>query len=132
MIRRAATGILSQLKETMENELADLTAKEAAAKVSFGQTAVAKYKVIQANSEAIEAKTARQGEVISELVEVKALKCQLEQELEQLKVDRTDAGSVILEATGQREKEGATFANESGEMQINIAAMGEAYDLIKN
>ena len=61
-----------------------------------------------------------------------AMKVQLEQELEQHKVDRTDAGAVILEATGQREKEAATFAKESGEMQTNIAAMGEAYDLIKD
>ncbi len=53
------TGILSQMKETMEEDLADLTAKEEAAKVSFEETVVAKYKVIQAHSEAIEAKAAR-------------------------------------------------------------------------
>ena len=49
------TGILSQMKETMKQDLADLTAKEKAAKVSFEETVVAKYKVFQANSEAIEA-----------------------------------------------------------------------------
>ena len=94
------TGILSQMEETMEKDLADLTAKEEAAKVSFEETVVAKYKVIQANSEAIEAKTARHGEVISELDEVKALNVQFEPELEQHKADRTDAGAAIQEATG--------------------------------
>ncbi len=51
--------------------------------------------MVQAKSEAIEVKTARHGEVINELDEVKALKVQLEQEREQRKVDRTDAGAVI-------------------------------------
>jgi hypothetical protein len=46
----------------MEKDLANLTAKEEAAKVSFEETVVVKYKVIQANSEAIEAKTARHRE----------------------------------------------------------------------
>jgi hypothetical protein len=79
----------------------------------------------------IEAKPARHGEVISELDEVKALKVQLEQELEQHKADRTDAGAVILEAAGLQEKEEAALAKECGEMQTNIAAMGVAIDLIK-
>ncbi len=74
---------------------------------------------------------AKVQQVISELDEAKAMKVQVEQELEQRKVDRTDAGSAIQEATGLREREEAAFAKESGEMQTNIAAMGEAYDLIK-
>ncbi len=113
------------MKETMEKDLADLAAQEEAAKVSFKETVVAKCRMTQANSEAIEAKTACHGEVISQLDEVKALKVQLEQELDQRKVDRTDAGAVILGATGQREKEEATFAKESGEIHTNIAAIGE-------
>ncbi len=98
------------MKETMEKDLADLTAKEKVPKVSFDEGVAAKFKDIETNSEAIEAKKARHGEVTSELDEVKAMRVQLEQDLEQHKVDRTDAGAVILEATGQREKEAATFA----------------------
>ena len=63
MIRRA---------EAMEKDLADSTAKEKVAKVSFEEGVAAKFKETQANSEAIEAKKARRGEVISELDEVKA------------------------------------------------------------
>ncbi len=51
------------MNETMEKDLADLTAKEEAAKVSFEEMVSAKSEVIQANSEAIEAKMARPGEL---------------------------------------------------------------------
>jgi len=64
--------------------------------------------------------------VISALDEAKALKTQLEQELEQHKVDRADAEAAIKEATSLREKEAAAFAKESGDMQTNIAARGKA------
>ncbi len=56
------TGILSQMRETMEKDLADLTAKEEIAKGSFEGMVAAKSEV-QANSEAIEAKMARRGEL---------------------------------------------------------------------
>ncbi len=62
----------------------------------------ANSEVIHANSEAIVAKRARHDDMISELDVLKARRVQLEQELEQHKVNRTDAGAVILEATGQR------------------------------
>ncbi len=74
--------------------------KEKVAKVSFGEIVAVKFKRIKANSGAIEAKKAHHGEVISTLDGAKAMKVQLEQEVEQHKVDRTDAGAVILEATG--------------------------------
>ncbi len=69
--------------------------------------------------------------VISALDEAKAMKVQLEEELEQYKVDRTDAGAAIQETTGMREKVAVAFAKVSGDLQTNIAAMGQAYDLIK-
>jgi len=56
-------GILKQMKETMEGDLADLTKEEEAAKATFGQLLGAKEKEIAANSKAIEAKTARVGRV---------------------------------------------------------------------
>ena len=47
----------------MEKDLAGLTAKEKVAKVSFEEGVTAKFMEIQADSEAIEAKMARHGEV---------------------------------------------------------------------
>ncbi len=58
----------------MEKDLADLTTKEEAVKVSFVERVAVKSEVRQANSEAIVAKKAQ---VISELDELKASKVSL-------------------------------------------------------
>jgi len=54
-------GILKQMKDTMEGNLASLTKDENAATASFEELVGAKQKEIAANSKAIEAKTARHG-----------------------------------------------------------------------
>ena len=75
---------------------------------------------------------ARVPQVFSALDVAMAMNVHLEQELEQHKVVRTNAGAAIQEATGLREQVAAVFAKKSGEMQTNLAAMGQAYDLIKH
>jgi len=57
------TGILRQMKDTMEADLAGLTKEENAAKAAFEGLTAAKEKEIAANSKAIEDKTARHGKV---------------------------------------------------------------------
>jgi len=56
-------GILKQMKDTMEKDLAELTAQEESAKATYEQLIAAKNKEIAANSQAIESKTERLGEV---------------------------------------------------------------------
>jgi hypothetical protein len=64
-------GILKQMKDTMEADLADITAAEDKAIKDFEELAAAKTKEIAANSEAIEAKLAREGQVGEEIVMLK-------------------------------------------------------------
>merc|ERR1712190_329568 len=55
-------GILKQMKDTMEKNLAEVNAAEEEAIKAFKGLAAAKSKEIQANTDAIEAKTVRHGE----------------------------------------------------------------------
>jgi len=61
-------GILKQMKETMEKDLADSTAAEESAKANYDALVAAKTKEINANTAAIEKKTQRHGEVSVEIV----------------------------------------------------------------
>jgi chromosome segregation ATPase len=65
------TGILKQMKETMEGDLEDLTKAENTAKANFEGLVAAKEKEIAANTKAIEEKTVRDGEVAVEIVNMK-------------------------------------------------------------
>jgi len=56
-------GILKQMKDTMEGDLASLTKNEKATIAAFEDLVAAKEKEIKANSKAIEAKTDRHGKV---------------------------------------------------------------------
>merc|ERR1719424_2453548 len=64
-------GILKQLLEDMEKELAEITEAENAAIAEFESLTAAKEKEIQANTEAIESKTERLGSVAVEVVNLK-------------------------------------------------------------
>jgi len=65
------TGILKQMKETMEKDLAELTATEEAAIKDFEAMMAAKAKETESLGGAIEAKTERLGKVGIEIVELK-------------------------------------------------------------
>jgi len=64
-------GILKQLLETMEKELADMTAAEEKAVKDFDLLIAAKNKELDANTNAIESKTERWAELGLEIVELK-------------------------------------------------------------
>jgi predicted nucleic acid-binding Zn-ribbon protein len=64
-------GILKQMDDTMQQDLADITAKEEAAKKAFEGLAAAKTKEIAALTAEIEDKTARLGENGVKLVNLK-------------------------------------------------------------
>jgi len=61
-------GILKQMKDTMEKDLADITAVEDKAIADYQELAAAKTKEIEANSKAIEEKLAREGQVGLDIV----------------------------------------------------------------
>jgi len=65
------TGILKQMKETMEGDLADLTKQEEEAKANYDALVSAKETEIAANTKAIEEKTIREGETAVEIVNMK-------------------------------------------------------------
>jgi len=64
-------GILKQMKDTMEKDLAELKAQEASAVQDFEGMKAAKEKEIGAATQAIEEKTKRTGEVAVEIVNLK-------------------------------------------------------------
>jgi predicted nucleic acid-binding Zn-ribbon protein len=64
-------GMLKQMLETMEKELAEITAEEEAAVKDFEALIAAKEKELNANTGAIEAKIERAAEVGLEIVEMK-------------------------------------------------------------
>jgi hypothetical protein len=61
-------GILKQMDDTMQKDLADATAAENSAKANYDALMAAKSKEIAANTASIEQKTARFGEVSVEIV----------------------------------------------------------------
>merc|ERR1719316_152596 len=64
-------GILKQMKDTMEKDLAEVIAQEESAKADFEGLVAAKEKEIEAATKAIEEKIKRGGEVAMELVNLK-------------------------------------------------------------
>merc|ERR1719413_221920 len=65
------TGILKQMKDTMEKDLADVTASEEQAIKDHETLIGAKTKEIEAHGAAIESKTARSGKTALEIVELR-------------------------------------------------------------
>merc|ERR1719203_2723886 len=65
------TGILKQMKDTMEKNLADITATEEQAIRDYDALMAAKAKEIASNTAAIEAKTERLGQVSVDIVNLK-------------------------------------------------------------
>merc|ERR1719247_2341426 len=63
-------GILSQMKETMEKELAEAEKVEAAAVADYGELMAAKTKEVETATAAIEDKIGRMGEAAVELVNI--------------------------------------------------------------
>jgi len=60
-------GILKQMKDEMEKDLADLTSQEASAQANYEALVAAKKKEIEANTKAIEEKTERVGNIAVEV-----------------------------------------------------------------
>jgi len=66
------------------------------------------------------------SELPSEIEEAEATLTQTKEDLKKAQMDRSAAKAAMAEATAIREKEAATFAQESGDLKTNIAAVGKA------
>merc|ERR1719301_313594 len=64
-------GILKQMKDTMEKDLAEMVAEEEAAKKEYDELMAAKQKEVDSLTKAIEEKIKRVGEVAVDLVNLK-------------------------------------------------------------
>merc|ERR1740121_410134 len=79
------TGILKQMKDTMEKDLADITATENQAIKDYDALMAAKAKEIATNTQAIETKSERLGQVNVDIVNLKE---ELDDTAKALKADK--------------------------------------------
>jgi len=110
-------GILKQMKDTMEKDLAETIAEEDAAKKDFEGTVGAKEKEIAEATKAIEEKTKRVGEVAVEIVNLKE---DLEDTTESLAEDKKFLAD-LEKNCAQKEKEWAEICKMRQEELIALA-----------
>merc|ERR1719353_854675 len=110
-------GILKQMKDTMEKDLAEVLAAEAEAKQNFEELVAAKEKEIAQATKAIEEKTKRSGEVAVEIVNLKE---DLEDTQESLAED-TKFLADLEKNCAQKEKEWAEICKMRQEELIALA-----------
>jgi hypothetical protein len=79
------TGILKEMQATMQKNLDDVVAEEESAKTTFDELMAAKTKEVEANTQAIESKTVRVGNLG---VEIAGMKNDLSDTEEQLIEDK--------------------------------------------
>jgi hypothetical protein len=102
------TGILKEMKSTMEAELKDITDTETAAKTTFDELMAAKTKEVEANTQAIEEKTVRVGNLG---VEIEGMKNDLDDTQQQLMEDQDFLANMDKNcATKEKEWEGICAA----------------------
>jgi len=110
-------GILKQMGDTMEKDLAEVLANEETAKQEFEGTVAAKEKEIASATKAIEEKTKRTGEVAVEIVNLKE---DLEDTQESLAED-TKFLADLEKNCAQKEKEWAEICKMRQEELIALA-----------
>ena len=102
------TGILKEMKTTMETDLADITSSETDSKQTFGELMAAKTKEVDANTQAIEEKTVRVGNLG---VEIEGMKNDLDDTQQQLLEDQDFLANMDKNcATKEKEWEGICAA----------------------
>merc|ERR1719203_1651067 len=119
------TGILKQMKDTMEKNLADITATEEQAIRDYDALMAAKAKEIASNTAAIEAKTERLGQVSVDIV---MLKEELDDTTKALRADRqflANLGASCEEKAKEWEARSKTRSEE-------LAALAETIRLLND
>merc|ERR1719238_1304710 len=119
------TGILKQMEDTMQKDLADLTAAEKSAIASYGELMSAKTKEVNANTKSIESKSKRVGELGVSIAE--------------MKIDLDDTTAALLEdkkflanmdeTCETKKKEWAGIVKARGE---ELVAIGETIKILND
>jgi len=118
-------GILKQLKEDMEGELDDATKEENAAIAEFNGLVAAKEKEIAAATEAIEAKTARAGEVAVDIVNKK-------NDLQDTKDSLDDDTKFLMELKKNCASEGEEYEERKRLRSEELVAISETIKVLND
>merc|ERR1719262_809075 len=118
-------GILKQMKDEMEKDLADVMAKEAAAVKTFEELVAAKKKEIDAATAEIEEKLARKGETAVKIAEMKN---DLEDTVEGLAEDKKFLAE-LLKNCDVKKKEWALYEKT---MQEELLAIQETIKILND
>jgi len=118
-------GILKQLKEDMEGDLSDTTKAEDAAIAEFEGLVAAKEKEIAAATEAIEAKTARSGEVAVQIVNLK-------NDLEDTKDSLDDDTKFLMELKKNCASEGSEYEERKALRSEELVAISETIKILND
>jgi len=111
------TGILKEMKDTMDKDLADITASETASVQTFGELMAAKTKEVDANTQAIEEKTVRVGNLG---VEIEGMKNDLDDTQQQLLEDKDFLANMDTNCS-EKEKEWEVICAMRSQELIAIA-----------
>jgi len=127
------TGILKQMKDTMEKDLADIIAVEEQAIKDYDALMAAKAKEIATNTEAIETKSERLGEVNVEIVNLKE---EIDDTVKALKADKkflANLGSACDTKKAEWEERSKTRTEELAALADTIRLLNDddALDLFK-
>merc|ERR1719262_723428 len=118
-------GILKQMKDEMEKDLAEIKAKEAEAAKNFEEMVAAKTKQIDACTKEIEEKLARKGETA---VEIATMKNDLEDTIEGLAEDK----KFLADLGKNCELKKKEWAERCKMRQMELAALAETIKILND
>merc|ERR1719456_408801 len=118
-------GIMKQMKESMEANLADAESDEAKAVAGFADLQASKEKEIEVATESIESKTVRSGELAVSIVEAKDSLEDTTQEV----ADNEKFASQLTEQCASKEKE---WAQRQKDRAAEISAVSEAIGILND
>jgi len=119
------TGILKQMKDTMEKDLADITAVEEQAIKDYDALMAAKAKEIATNTEAIETKSERLGEVNVEIVNLKE---EIDDTVKALKADKKFLANLASSCDTKKQE----WEERSAQRTQELAALAETIKLLND
>merc|ERR1719456_180904 len=118
-------GILKQMKEEMEANLAEAVADEAKAVEGFASLEASKEKEIEVATEAIETKTARSGELAVSVVQTKDA-------LEDAEKEVADSGKYAEQIAAQCAAKQKEWAERQKMRAEEISAISEAISILND
>merc|ERR1719199_282481 len=118
-------GIMKQMKESMEANLAEAEADEAKAKAGFADLEASKNKEIEVATESIESKTVRSGELAVSVVQTKDA---LEDTIQEV----ADTEKFISQLDSQCATKEKEWAERSKMRAMEVEAISEAISILND